>query len=475
MARLILEEGETRRAFKVGEGRLTIGSGPSCALRLTSPNVAELHAELEITGGVAYLRPRPGVMPPLMHGQPVTHQTPLGDDVRFEIGAARFHFLASDTGAVPAPSAASPKGSAPVRPGKPAQQPKPVVKPGARAAKPQPKQIVAPKSAAARGDGAEGASVQRTRARVKIEKGMPTWVLLCLIGGGLVIAVFVVKGMLGGTGETTVIPEATLARAQQRFESREFEASRSALALIDRTKVSEGLRRQIEALEQKMDTIDNAAATSSEHEREANDYRTTQLENFMKKRLLGDNPPRERVRVFLKRLREFRERWPEYPEMDWIDRHERLYSRLADLSEPPTLKDVAYEVETLTWAKPRYYGQAAGLLRKFIETASSSDREAAVTLLDELARAEEVHFIDQMQQAKYHYERKETGKCVGVLIALVVDLDNPEFRDEAAQEFVQLPGFDQFLRGYRTTNPRRYEDLIQHPRMREAAQRAGLI
>jgi hypothetical protein len=473
MARLILEEGGARRAFKVGEGRLTIGSGQACALRLSSPGVAEVHAELEISGGFAFLRPRPGVMPPRMHGQPVTHQTPLADDVHFEIGAARFHYLAADTGApgaVTAPRAAA----APVQPATPGignvraggAQAAGTKVGGARPATPRP---------ALTDEGAGAAGVQRTRPRVKIQRGIPTWLLLVLIGAALIIAFFVVRGMLGTTGQISVIPEATLERARSRFESREFDAARAALALIPRDKVSDNLRRQIEALEEQMDSIDRKLEVDREHKREADDYRSTQLERFMKDRLTGDDPPRERVRVFLKRLREFRQRWPEYPDMDWVDRHERLYSRLVDLSTPPTLVDVAYEAETLTWAKPRDYRQATGLVRAFAERASGSDRQAALKLLDDLAASELAFFDDQMQQAKWHWERKESGKCVGVLISLVLGLDDPGRVDQAAKEFVQLPGFEEFLRGYRSHNPRRYADLLQNSRVKEAARKSGLL
>lgn len=465
MARLILEEGDARRAFKVGEGRLTIGSGASCSLRLASEGVAEVHAELEVSGGFAYLRPRPGVMPPLMHGQPVTHQVPLAADARFEIGAARFHYLADDAAAAPAgptrpqvPKAAGVGGAA-AAPSRPVPSGRPATTKRADA----PRRVEAP-----------AAAVQRNRPRAQVKRGIPTWLMLVLIGGALVITFFALRALVGQTGQSTVVPEATLARARERFEQREFDAARAALALIPRETVSAALRKQIEALEAEMDAIDRDLVLDREHRREAEDYRTTQLEGFMKARLTGDNPPRERVRVFLKRLREFRQRWPQFPDMDWIDRHERLYSRLVDLNEPPTFKDVAYEAETLTWAKPRDYRQAAGVVRAFAERASGDDRQQAIDLLDQLAAAEKEFFDDQMQQAKYHWQRKESGKAVGVLISLVLGLDDPGHVDQAAQELVGLPGIEDFLRSYRRTSSK-YPELILNPRVREAAQRAGLL
>ncbi len=466
MARLILEEGDARRAFKVGEGRLTIGSGANCSLRLVSEGVAEVHAELEVSGGFAYLRPRPGVMPPLMHGQPVTHQVPLAHDARFEIGAARFHYLAEEQAAA---SAGAPRAQPPAP--KPAAAPRPAP---SRSAAPQRAAASAQRPVASAQAAASAAGVQRNRPRAQVKRGIPTWLMLVLIGGALILTFFALRALVGQTGKSTVVPEATLARARERFEQREFDAARAALALIPREQVSAALRKQIETLESEMDAIDRDLVLDREHRREAEDYRTTQLEGFMKARLVGDNPPRERVRVFLKRLREFRQRWPQFPDMDWIDRHERLYSRLVDLNDPPTFKDVAYEVETLTWAKPRDYRQAAGIVRAFAERASGADREQAIELLDQLAAAEKEFFDDQMQQAKYHWQRKESGKAVGVLISLVLGLDVPEHVDQAARELVGLPGIEDFLRSYRRTSSK-YPELILNPRVREVAQRAGLL
>lgn len=469
MARLILEEAGTRRAFKIGEGRLTIGSGQGCALRLGSPDVADVHAELEVSGGFAFLRPRPGVMPPLMHGQPVTHQMPLPDGARFEIGAARFQYLGNDTGPPPAAGAAAPvtaptprvekRASAPAR--GPAR-----AKAGAPARPP-----AGPASAGA----APAGEVQRTRPRTVIKRGIPTWLLLVLIGGGLVIAVFAVRGLVQRAGDSTVVISATLDRAQARFEAREFDAARSALALIPRERATPDELKRMDSILRQMEDIDRGLELDREHGREAENYRQTQLVNFQRRYMAGDNPPRERVRVFLKRLQEFRRRWPAYPEMDWIDRQERLYSRLASLADPPNYTDIAYEVLTLTWAKPRHYRQAADLVRSFAEGASGSEREQALALLDELAQGEKEFFDDQMLQAKYHWERKESGKSVGVLISLILYLDDPGHVDQAARELVNLPGFDEFLRGFRRESSERYDQLIQQPRVREAARKVGLL
>ena len=61
MVRLILEEGGNKRAFKLNDGTLTIGSADSCSLTLESDDVAGEHAELVIESGEVTLKPRAGV------------------------------------------------------------------------------------------------------------------------------------------------------------------------------------------------------------------------------------------------------------------------------------------------------------------------------------------------------------------------------------------------------------------------------
>lgn len=95
MARLILEDGGQRRAFRVNPGKLTIGSGEGAALKLSSTDVAEVHAELVIgEDGSMVLHPRPGVLPPTVLGRPVKTPTRLPANGEFRIGEAVFRLEA---------------------------------------------------------------------------------------------------------------------------------------------------------------------------------------------------------------------------------------------------------------------------------------------------------------------------------------------------------------------------------------------
>ena len=88
MTRLIVDDGGARRAFKLNDGRLTVGCGEGATLRLTAEGVAEAHADLVIAEGRVRLAPRPGVLPPLVAGVPARGEIELKHDAAVKIGGA---------------------------------------------------------------------------------------------------------------------------------------------------------------------------------------------------------------------------------------------------------------------------------------------------------------------------------------------------------------------------------------------------
>src|SRR5688572_20598631 len=101
MTRLVVEEGGKRRAFKVGDGVITIGSGAGATLKLASTKVAEIHAEIVVQGGAVTVRPRPGVLPPTLKGraQSAEFKVPKGSTV--VIGDAKLTVDPPDPAAAP--------------------------------------------------------------------------------------------------------------------------------------------------------------------------------------------------------------------------------------------------------------------------------------------------------------------------------------------------------------------------------------
>src|SRR5687767_4166046 len=88
MVRLIVDDAGNRRAFNVGEGRLSIGSGTEAKLKLAASGVASVHVEVEVHGGKATLHPKPGVTPPQVLGRSVSGPVVLQHGVPVKVGGA---------------------------------------------------------------------------------------------------------------------------------------------------------------------------------------------------------------------------------------------------------------------------------------------------------------------------------------------------------------------------------------------------
>jgi len=442
MVRLILEEGGKRRAFKLHAGRLTIGSGQDCTLTLTASDVAEVHAELEVAPEGILLVPRPGVVPPTVLGRPVTRPTKLSRNAEFRIGAAVFRLAADEPDGPAASAVRSAAGD----------------RLAARTAR----------------RSAQRAGVERARAPHQVKRGLPVWAILLIFVALVPIAYVVARGWAGQMSDASYNPHERLRVATVEFEGRAIKRAEDELKNVDLTLAPE-LKPQVDELRRKI------AAAKAEAEVDAwNIHGTkvfdTQIEGFVKKRLLGDNVPRERARVFIKRCEDFKKKWPQHPKIEWINRYQARYASIAKMEEPPTFTDVAYEVETLTWAKPRYYDQAFALLDDFERNASPQDYDACVALRDEMVREREEYFIDRMQQAKWHWERgqknkdsTELGRSVEVLVQIIIWIGDADMAAKAAKELVHLESIDEWLRGYQKDLPEKFELLIRQPEVRDLA------
>ena len=139
------------------------------------------------------------------------------------------------------------------------------------------------------------------------------------------------------------------------------------------------------------------------------------------------------------------------------------YGRLVDLSAPPTYADVAFEVESLTWAKPRDYRQAFEVLQRFIERSEGEERQLALELYDTKAKERDEFHVDRLQQAKYDWERGNRDDAVRWLVNQIAYQGVEAHENQAAQILVQLEGLEGYLRGYQKYLPDKFEALARNP------------
>jgi tetratricopeptide (TPR) repeat protein len=244
------------------------------------------------------------------------------------------------------------------------------------------------------------------------------------------------------------------------------------LAKLHGVELSADLSAKVAELEQAIDDA-HAERELRFHNEEGTEFMDTQLKRFERERLQGE-PSREVVRVFLKRCREFRERWPRHPELDWVDRYEARFRGYVDLSAPPSYKDIAFEIETLTWAKPRDYEKAFAILDAFVDAGPTDERGLALELKDKLEQERVEYFEDRMLQAKYHWEKDEHGQAVEWLAQVIMKIGDAEMAAEAAREMLLLPGIEEWLRGYKSNRSDKWERLVREPSIREYAAEHGI-
>ncbi|MEW6073210.1 MAG: FHA domain-containing protein [Planctomycetota bacterium] len=452
MIRLIVEEGGKRRAFRLGEGVLTIGSGAAARLRVGAPDVAELHAELELAGGTARLRPRPGVLPPRLAGRPVGGETvlPLGQKV--EIGAARLWIEDEAAPAAPAPPA-------------PAAAPAPAARTEAEREARRRRAIEAARGAPRR------SVVERTAPRVK--KGLPAWAIVSIMLGIVGLVVILAWWAFGVAGEGALSVGETLGFARARVQEGETAAAAALLDGIAARELTAEERAEMEAIRGLIASAGQAMVSYAENE-EGTAFRDNQLEKYEKLYLQG-TVERAKARLFLKRCAEFRRRWPRHPEMDWVNRHEARYKSVVNFAEPPTLEDVLWEVRDCVDTMPRYYDRAFALLDEFAASAGGADLAAANARRAELIPEREAYAMDRLQQARYElHDRQSPENAIKWLVYSVCWLGDPALENDAARRLIQMSDLADHLKGYQVYRPAVWAELMENDIVRAEAARLGI-
>lgn len=465
MTKLIVEENGNRRGFQMRPGKVTIGSAQTCSLQLASADVAAEHAELELTESEAILRCRPGVQPAVQAGRPLGPEARLQNGVPFKLGSA---VLTVELEGQP--------------------RARPVARPApAQSARPGPRR-------GASGDGGG----RRERYRPRSRSNPMTPVLILLVAGAVALVAW--KGLdalVGGTAPD-YDPEATYRRAESLVQQASFRTALDALDGIAATgkELSPELEQKIANLRAEID-----AGLAAGREAVNNVFGTKWMEVKLKKYeefWLTDKPERPEMRVFVKRLRYFKERWPTHPEMDWVERQERRFEPLVDLSRPPTYEDVEFEAQLLVGlrrhpisgrilaSRTADWKAAFAEIDAFLLTAEGDDREAALELLDDLRARRDDWVADKLQQARHHWEQAEAndwdsgllGKSIAWLVKIVQNSGDVDMANDAARRMI---GYDAqadlaaFLRGYKRDQPDAFEALAANAVLGDYMRKKGIL
>ena len=437
MVRLIVEDGGSRRAFNVGEGRLSMGSGPEAKLKLSAAGVAGIHADIEVHGGKATLHPKPGVTAPHVLGRAMNGPVVLQHGVPVKIGAAQ---VIVEYEGHPAATAA------------------PVISKAERGSA----------RSHARGKQREEEE-QQGGARRGRSQGTPTWVWIAIGVPAVILAGWLTKTfffgkLLQGDGRSfaTASAPAYYQNARDRLANAQYDLARMEIERIPKdAQLDPQFAAQVAQLRQQ---IEAKIAEGEEYSRNAvagKKYFDSQLKGFVERYMTGTISSQE-ARVFLKRAKYFREKWPTHPELEWVTRQEARFTSAIDLSKPPTFEDIQFEVESLTWSFPRNYAEAFAVSRAFLASAQGEDVAKATAFIAELESKRTAWFKDRLEEARFLFDGKEFGKSIGVLLSIIRYAGDERMQDDAAQRLMNYQGIEEWLRGYRTADPEGFEAVCNN-------------
>lgn len=468
MVILIVEEGGKSRGFRIGEGRLSVGSGASAAVSLAAADVAEHHLDLVHKEGQVVIEPKPGVMPPELDGELVKQGGLLLPGSVLMVGSAKLS-LKSDAasvtpvavGAGQAPAQGPNKSKAASADSNSSPQSGPLSERGARAAK------VATR--------ARKKSVVNKRARSS-GGGLPPMLVVSLILVGVgVVGMMIAQSFKSGAEEASkTVTQINLETAERQLEIGNLEAANAALVKLGNGSTLEPKERVLLAQMRSQVAEIEADRLKREQAKVGDEYLDVVLKSYAEKHL-GGKPESHVVRVFFDRCAEFKRRWPGHPGEAWINRQRERLKGFVDMSAPLTWADINWQAQVHTNAKPRDYRAAFKLIDDFLGTAEEDERRRLSILRAELEVERDQYHTDQLKHARNLFTKGEQGLSVFWLVQSITGLGDEDMENEAAVVLLGFPEVEGHLMGYRRSKPDLWEKLLLNERVAAFARDKGLI
>jgi len=447
MAKLIVEAGGSTRRFKLGDGTLTLGSGEGATLTLASEELADVHAEIEVSGESVVLRTRKGTMPPKVRGVAAKGDVKLGPGVKVTLGDVTLSLEGPAASAAPSRTQAASRGAD---------------KAGVRASSGRAKAEARPSSGRA-----TRPRVQRRQPTVH-GQSLPSWLIVVLILAVAGVGFLIFRSGAEGFSEEGFSAIASETRLQEKLAEADFRSGRKEIDKVKRhwNELDPTWHAKFRAFEEQVIELETEAELLSRNS-DGDVYISKQLEGFLDDYL--EVPSRPAARVFIKRINWFEKEYPRHPRLDWCSRMKERWRQTAALNEPASYEDVAFEVKTMTWSMPRDYKTAFALLDGFISGATGSDRAMAQALRTEHEGERREYFQDRLLQAKHEYgheSSQQKSSAVRWLTELVTKIGDDDMANQAASYLVKIPGVDGPIRGFYNSERHTYDALMENPIVR---------
>ena len=460
MVKLLLQESGTVRAFKLGDGVLRIGTGEQASLRVESREVAELHFELEVSGERATVRPMAGVTPPKVNGEVQAAESSIGFREPVQVGGVTLWIDADDSSSTTAPIVAA-KPSATAIPGAGGKGPSNIKGHFPPVAK-------GPK----KGTKANYRGTKRVveSQRKTIKRGLPNGVL---IGGPLIIVVIAFmlfrKGVEDSNKQGIYSVSEMLDVVEKKLNTMSIRDAEAELTRIKpEMERSEDDEARIAAIQQRMLSM-KAEAFEIQANLAGTKFLDTYLRRYEQSHLKGD-PSHARIRMFMMRIKEFRERWPTHAGMEWIDRVSKRFESSVDLSQAPSFDDVVWEIKFIDVGENRNFKKAFALIAGLYSQTAEGDQGKIDRLKARVVQARDEHYqgrFDKVEDVLKFYD--SVTKPVFWLLHLVLWCGDEGMAEKAAYRLISLGGADACLRGYEEHRPDLFMQIMEHPVIHEYA------
>jgi hypothetical protein len=457
MPKLIVQDGEKKRAFRLSKGRLTLGSAASNKLVLESNGVAAEHAVLVLRDDAITLD---ALAPVEIDGRSASGPglaVAVGATVR--VGGAVLVLAADAAEAAPAPAAAA----------------MPAAKPGA---KPAAKAAAAPAaSGATRGASRSGGRREKEEASERPARAgrrgpakgeRPAWVMPTIVGSALVLVIFFITLMKGGN-EGGLLNQGLVS-----LTNGDLQHARKMLDSVDRAELGPKLIDTYDDLKAKVEAAENEAKVGPQRTkalRWADQYLSGYITNYLAPEKTADDTPElvsAKKRLWLTRFQDFERRYPDWASAEW-QRSDAWKTKVAELtarrdelmagadpSKPPTDADIEWVLFYYTTAKSaRRYDLARIELDRY--AAGGGSAAMAATHREALDESALNYANAQIDLARKFYENavKEGGeinedykKSAAILIDVAMTVGLPE---KGGQALTMLSGFknlDQIVLSY---------------------------
>ncbi|QDU85573.1 hypothetical protein Pla163_27050 [Planctomycetes bacterium Pla163] len=473
MPKLIVQDGDQKRAFRLSKGRLTLGSADSNKLVLTSDGVEAEHAVLTIREEAATLDALATVQIDGESAVGMGLALPLGATVR--IGGALIALKADD--AEPKAAAKATGGSAT---GGAARGKSGSSRAGASAGG----------RASARGGAKRGGSSRRSGASARKGRGgdddeerpsrrgkpqgKPAWMMPLIVVFALVLAGAGISLMSGSGNETT------LTLAMNEYDSGQLARARQFIDEVDRAKLPPDRLADYDATLAKIEVQEQQGEVGPKRSKAlqwTQKFLANYSDNFLsaEKRALETEKGNEalthaKMRIWLQRFEEFERDYPDYASAawratgSWSDMVDTLlatrdeYTQFADARSAPNEADLEWAMFLYTDAsggKGRRFDKASEELDAFVAAGgSSTTAEMHRTELQRRALLFSNEMIDlanktyQQGVAQGGTNNRQFLTAVGYLLSVARYSSLPEKANEALDLLQEFPNLDEIVKSY---------------------------